>query len=607
MIPEHQPVVRCSGLTIGYQGIKAIEDVDFELNAGEILGLVGESGCGKSTLATAVLGYIRGAGRKEAGMMEVLGKDVFRLSAPELQAMRGRRMALVPQNPGQALSYHKTIGAQLIDTLRAHDQSLSRDAAGERARSLFRSVELPEPETIGHRFPHQLSGGQQQRACIAIALSCAASVLVLDEPTTSLDATTQSQVVALLRRLREKTGVAMLYVTHDLALLSTLADRIAVMYAGKLIETGPAHVVLNSPAHPYTRGLIASAPRLDGTVPVEAALAGSLVRASLPAGCPFTPRCPHQETACATGRQSLAIIAPGHGVACRRAPLTPALRVPPGERGRVRRADAELLAVQDVSIHYGQGRLGGRSTASPAVSGLSFAVRHGEVLALVGESGSGKSSIARAIIGAVAPTSGHILLDGSPLAPNLARRPHEVLRRIGFIFQNPDTSLNPRRRLADTLLRPARRLAGLDRAAAQRRAEASLASVGLDASYLARYPDELSGGERQRVAIARALVPSPHLLICDEILSALDASVQSQVLSLLESLREQMGVAMLFISHDLAVVRRIADRVAVLREGRLVELASVGTLFNEPAHDYTRALLAAAPQLVAGNDRGAIQ
>ena len=583
-------------LDIEYESVSAVDSVNLTVHRGEVLGLVGESGCGKSTLATATLGFLRGSGRRTAGRILLEGRNLFDLRPKELQEMRGAHVALVPQNPGRALAPHRRIHRQLRDVLRAHGY---REAdIGKRIDELLRAVELPEPETIAKRFPHELSGGQQQRACIAVALAMSPELLVLDEPTTNLDATTQSQILDLLHRLRRRGGLSMLYVTHDLALISGFADCIAVMYAGRIVELGRAPDVLGNPEHPYTQGLVASVPRMDDEGGGTDALKGSLRRSDLPRGCPFAPRCPHSEQACREQRQELLPIGDGHLVACRRAPVpAPAVSPPRSIRGPARGSPEELLEIERLTVRYGRGAF--RTPAPPAVDDLSLSIAEGEVVALVGESGSGKSTLARAIAGTVIPSGGVIRFGGSMLPPRLVARSRDVARAIGFVFQNPDESLNPRQSVRRALCRPAMRLSGLDRAGANLRAEVVLESVRLDASYQDRYPDQLSGGERQRVAIARALVPDPRLLVCDEVLSALDVSVQAGILTLLEQLKREAGITMLFISHDLAVVRRIADRVVVLQNGRIVEVAAKSDLYANPKHDYTRRLLAASPVISA--------
>jgi len=427
---------------------------------------------------------------------------------------------------------------------------------------------------------------------------------VLDEPTTGLDVTTQEQIVELLADLRARLGMSMLYVTHDLGLLSQIADRVGVMYAGHMVEIAPTQELFRQPRHPYTRGLIASIPRIDSDSAAPAHhLRGLLRRQDLPAGCPFAPRCDFAEPSCAVNHQRLEHVALGHEVACQRwralaAPSLAAAEV----AGAVRRAMAPeppLLALDGVTLTYGArgGALARLLGAAPfiAVHDLSLDIGRGETVALVGESGSGKSTVARAVSGLMAPSSGSIRLAGQDLPGLVRARSGEQRRQIQYIFQNPDASLNPRARVGAILARPLEMFFDLDRRALRERVAEALQEVRLDGGYAERYPDQLSGGERQRVAVARALIARPELLLCDEILSALDVSVQANVLDLLRRLRAEHDVAMLFISHDLAVVRLLADRVGVLFHGQLMEIGRTAEIFTPPYHPYTHSLLLAVP------------
>jgi peptide/nickel transport system ATP-binding protein len=459
---------------------------------------------------------------------------------------------------------------------------------------------------VGLRYPHQLSGGQQQRVAIAMALACNPALLVLDEPTTGLDVTTQQQIVSLLADLKERLGMAMLYVTHDLSVLAQLADRVAVMYAGHLVEVAPAGVLFQRPRHPYTRGLIASVPQISETRPVGRRLRGLLRRSELPTGCPFAPRCDDAEVACISQRQKLEPVSSGHAVACMRWAVIHDRDLAAASRSR--RAEglpletpSRCLEIKDVTIAYG-GRPGLldwilRRPTRPVVRNLDLTIEAGETLALVGESGSGKSTIARAISGLLPPQRGSILFEGRPLPGSATARSRELLRKIQYVFQNPDASLNPRMRVGGILTRPVQVFERRSRAELRPRVAAALGDVRLDEGYAARFPDQLSGGERQRVALARGLIAAPVLLICDEVLSALDVSVQANLLDLLQQIQRDRTIAMLFISHDLAVVRGIAHRVGVLFQGQLCEIGATVDVFSPPFHPYTHALLNAAPGL----------
>jgi peptide/nickel transport system ATP-binding protein len=582
---------------------RVLNKVSFTIGRSEAFGLVGESGCGKSTVALQLLGYRHPASRVDAGQVLFNSQDLLSLKRGELDRLRGDRISFVPQNPTTALNPGIRVGLQVVEMLLAHSKAFDHAAALERSIELFALVGLPQPAILVRRYPHQLSGGQQQRVCIAMALACDPDLVVLDEPTTGLDVTTQKQIIELLIDLRARIGMSMLYVTHDLGVLSQIADRVGVMYAGYMVEIAPTTALFSQPRHPYTRGLIASIPRLDDLdgAPSQP-LRGLLRRDELPPGCPFQPRCDFAEPTCAERPQTLDPVAPGHEVACQRwrALAAPAVTTADGPApSRLVNADAPLLSLEDVTLAYGStGHWFGRrpqSGAFVAVQNLSLSIARGETFALVGESGSGKSTVARAISGLLAPASGRILFQGEPLPSLVRQRSADQRRLIQYIFQNPDASLNPRSRVGKTLARPLELFLELNATIIRGRIREALSDTGLDAGYAARFPDQLSGGERQRVAIARALIVRPDLLLCDEVLSALDVSVQARVLGLLRRLRERHQVTMLFIAHDLAVVRQLADRVAVMYQGQLMEIGETAAIFAAPFHPYTHSLIMAVP------------
>lgn len=600
-----EPLVEVIDLDFAYRRgegwHRVLHQVNFTIHQGEAFGLVGESGCGKSTLAYQLLGYRRENNRIEAGRIVFAGKDLQKLDRPALDRLRGNRVSLVPQNPTTALSPSMRVGRQIAEVLRFH----GAHASGEPARviTLFRLVGLPEPDTIGDRFPHQLSGGQQQRVCIAMALACEPDLIVLDEPTTGLDVTTQEQIIELLAALRGRLGMSMLYVTHDLGLLAQIADRVGVMYAGRMVEIAATDVLFSEPKHPYTRGLIASVPQIEHLArSTEIILRGLLKRDELPPGCPFEPRCDHAEASCATDVQALDEVDFGHSVACRRwrelevsarrrAPTIGLLAPMPSEA-------MPTLSVEAVDLGYASTGHIFRGPSTPkVVEDLSLTMSAGETFALVGESGSGKSTVARAISGLLPPQKGAIRFEGHILPGSVSARSRDLRRRIQYVFQNPDASLNPRARIGTILARPLELFFDLNATARNARIARALDDVRLDGSYAGRFPDQLSGGERQRVAIARALVAEPTLLLCDEILSGLDVSVQANVLVLLQRLRREHRLSMLFISHDLAVVRSLADRIGVMFRGRLLELGTVKDVFAPPFHPYTYELLMAVPSI----------
>ena len=588
-------LLEVSHLSVAYrQGggwSRAVDDVSFTVAPGEVFGLVGESGCGKSTISLQLLGYRHPTMRVEAGDVRFKGASLTGMTRMELDQLRGDRIAFVPQNPTTALNPGIRIGRQLAETMLAHGRAQSVDSAAAVIAEILALVGLPADPAFQHRYPHQLSGGQQQRVCIAMALACDPDLLVLDEPTTGLDVTTQEQIVALLSSLRRRIGVAMLYVTHDLALLSQIADRIGVMYAGRMVEIAPTAEIFLNPRHPYTQGLIASIPVIDAAAAGTRPLRGLLRRTELPPGCPFAPRCDHAQERCAAERQELERIDDSRAIACWRwREIAPLPAEPGAGAGAVATAGAPVLSLDHVSVVYGSG-----PRAFRAVSDVSFEIKESEVFALVGESGSGKSTLARAISGLAAPEGGAIRLRGEVLAGAVRDRSDLQRRLIQYIFQNPDASLNPRARIGEAIARPLVHFFQMDGAKAKEMMVDALGDVRLDGSYQARFPDQLSGGERQRVAIARALAAKPALLLCDEILSALDVSVQANILTLLQQLKSEHGIAMLFISHDLAVVRMLADHVCVLYGGEVMQIGPRDQVFAAPFHPYTHSLLHAVP------------
>jgi peptide/nickel transport system ATP-binding protein len=599
------PLIRVESLAMSYRQderwMRVLESVSFDIAPGETFGLAGESGCGKSTVVHRILGYAHPNSHLDGGRIMFKGADILAMGHAALGRLRGNRISLVPQNPTTALSPGMRAGEQIVEVLLAHGASPDRAAAQARVATLLELVGLPVSAGIARRYPHQLSGGQQQRVIIAMALACSPDLLVLDEPTTGLDVTTQKQILDLLRDLRARVGMAMLYVTHDLGVLAEIADRVGIMYAGHMVEIAPAATLFAHPLHPYTRGLIASRPQLDpeGRQPQQA-LRGLLRRRDLPPGCPFAPRCSHAEGSCTTNLQRLELVSPGHAVACQRwrTIAAPALVADAAATATMVPLPSDpLLSLDDISLGYGSHGGWQRLRTPPltVVRALSLWVDPGETLALVGESGSGKSTIARAISGLIEPLAGAMRFKGEALPGSVRTRPTMLRREIQYVFQNPDASLNPRMSVGGILARPLQVYYGADAASARRRVAQVLDDVRLDAGYAARYPDELSGGERQRVAIARALVADPVLMLCDEVLSALDVSVQSSIIELLQRLRREHHLAMLFISHDLAVVRALAGRVGVLFRGTLVELGPTEEVFAPPFHPYTYSLLLAVP------------
>ncbi|UKD56847.1 ABC transporter ATP-binding protein [Amycolatopsis sp. FU40] len=567
-----------SGVTVEAAGNPIVREIGFELGRGEVLGVVGESGSGKSTLALALLGFARPGAKITGGRVVVDGVDLLSLPAAELRRARGRKVAYVPQDPATALNPGLRVSTQLTEGL---DQP-----ARTRVRQLLDTVGLPGDDAFLRRRPRQLSGGQQQRVAIAMAVAAGPRLIVLDEPTTGLDVATQSRVLDLVRELCRARDLAAIYVSHDLAVVSDVADQVLVMYGGETVEHGPAREVLTRAAHPYTRALLAAVPSATHRhrlVPIRGRAPGI---EDPRVGCTFAPRCDYATTACSTTHPTLARSASGTLARCIHAdeaarsvhdvPRAPEPNAPAADQ-------AALLSVSGLTASY-RGR--------QVVFDVSFDLRPGQCLAVVGESGSGKTTMSRCLAGLHAEHQGSMVFAGEPVPPAAARRDSRTRRELQYVFQNPYGSLSPHRTVEDGLLVALRHYFGVTTREGRRRARAALDRVEIPARLAGRYPSELSGGQRQRVAIARALVCEPKLIICDEVTSALDVSVQASVVELLRSLMNE-GPSMIFVTHNLAVVRSIADEVVVLSEGRAVESGRTERVLASPSHPYTRSLLAA--------------
>ncbi len=590
-----KPVLSVRDLAVRLgNGRSLVEGINFDVQRGELLGLVGESGSGKTTVALALLGHTRSGAEISSGSIMIEDRLILDLSPTELRSVRGKLISYVPQDPQISLNPGLRIQAQLSDLARLHRPE---DDSGSQVQDVLQRVQLPHDEQFRKRFPHQLSGGQLQRLAIAMALIARPPVVVFDEPTTGLDVLTQSHIVAEIGRLKETEHIASIFVSHDLATVAAVADRIAVMYAGRIVEIGPVATVFGHPRHPYTRGLLESVP--DARVPRKVmGMPGTAARPGDSEGqCSFGPRCSLKTSECDDRVPDLLAINPEHSVRCIHWQKTGSLRL--GEE-RIRQVDvadrSPVLLVQALSAqHRGpQGKI-------TVVQNLSLEVRQGECVALVGESGSGKTTSARCIVGLHAPSEGKILLNGRELEAQASGRPKDVRRRLQIVFQNPYDSLPPRSTVKDAIGRPIELFYTLSRAEANARIASLLEQVRLPTAVGERYPSELSGGERQRVAIARALVAEPDLLVCDEVTSALDVSVQASILDLLSDLRSEVGMAMLFITHDLGVVRTLADRVIVMHHGAVREQGSVEQVLDHPSDPYTQLLLDATPHLAVRN------
>lgn len=534
-----EQVLRVNDLSVTYttpeRSVQALHNVSLQVDRRDILGVVGESGSGKSTLAYAIMGHLGQAGTVTNGSIQFFDRELTRLPRHEWFGVRGRQIAMVFQDPQTALHPAYTVGEQIAEALR-HHFGLSKTVAMDQAVDWLERVNLPAAAATAHRFPHQLSGGQQQRVVIAMAFSLQPHLLLMDEPTTGLDTTTQARILELIHELQATYEPALLYITHDLGVVANLCNRVVVMQHGRVVESGMMEKVFREPSDSYTRHLLESIPRVDRPAPWRVVEQGA-------------------EKQTATGRH------------------TP------------------LLQIQGVKKHY---KMSGRDARVYAVNGVDLALVAGETLAVIGESGCGKSTLAKCIVGLEAPTEGDIVFNGQTLAPLSTSRDRQVQKDIQIVFQNPDSSLNPRKTIREILLRPLE-LFGIGQSRAERITIVKdlLEAVRLSNAYLDRYPAQLSGGEKQRVGIARAFSTRPDLVVCDEPVSALDVSVQGVVLELFAELQKEFGTAYVFISHDLGVVRQIADRVAVMYLGQVVEDAEAEAFFHPPHHPYTEALLAA--------------
>ncbi|MBA3381951.1 MAG: ABC transporter ATP-binding protein [Actinobacteria bacterium] len=590
------PLVRVEGLCVETAaGLPIVEDVSFSLEAGEALGVVGETGSGKSTSVLAMLGYSQPGSRITRGDVRVGDVRMTTAGGREQRKLRGKVISYVPQNPAGSLNPSMRIGSAIADIARAHRSAEGAPAVAE----ALERVGLSGDDTFQRRYPHQLSGGQQQRVCISVALVCEPPVVVLDEPATGLDVVTQARLLDELIRLRREAGVAMIYVTHDLAVVAGFADRIAVMYAGRIIEQGPAAELLEEPKHPYTRGLLNSIPdhaRPRRVVPIEGVAVGLEDR---PSGCAFAPRCPLRIEECTAEMPALEPAGDRRTARClRRDDVVPLDSSPPAVIAPDRSDHSALLEVRHLRAEHR-----GRGEVVVAASDVSFTLGRGECVALVGESGSGKTTIARTIAGLHPLAGGRVVLDDEDLPGQARRRSRAQRRRIQIVFQDPSDALNPRHTVRSAVSRPSQVLRGLSRSEAAAEASRLLGLVRLPEGIANRYPAELSGGERQRVGIARALAATPDVMICDEITSALDVSVQAAVLNLIADVQASLGLSLLLITHDLGVVSTIANRVLVLEKGKIVEAGATRTVLAEPQHPYTKSLLAAAPSLSAALER----
>jgi peptide/nickel transport system ATP-binding protein len=601
-MPTNEPLLALEGLSVAYHGgtqvSPVLHDISFTVSRGEVLGIVGESGSGKSTLLFTIVNYLPANAAIE-GRVRFRGIELLAAAPDLLRATRGRRIAMVYQDPAAALNPAMRVGAQIAEVRRQHFAE-TEPAALRRTAELLGEVGVDAPQRIAGSYPHELSGGQQQRVMIAMALAGEPDLVLMDEPTTALDVIVQARLLGLIRNLKQRLALAVLFVSHDLGAVAAIADRIGVLYAGELMEFGPAREVLEKPANPYTRALLAAIPRMDTRSSVRGIRGHVPESAARASGCVFADRCELAASVCHATRPSLVSIGRAgewlsrcHFAGTTAPPL--ALVISPAAATRASESGAPLLKVADLSVQYGHPRLWGLAGGPVvrAVKRVSFSLNPGQVLAIVGESGSGKTTVARTLLRLQQPHSGSVVFENEDISALGSARLRRFRRQVQIVFQNPTSSLNPRKTVLDLVARPLQ-LAGASSDTARADAVAMLAVVGLGPEFLGRWPHQLSGGEKQRVAIARAFVTGPKLVILDEPTTSLDVLVQASILELLERLKRERRCSYLLITHDLAIVRHIADHVVVMRGGEVCESGTVAAVFSEPRHSYTKALLDAA-------------
>jgi peptide/nickel transport system ATP-binding protein len=608
----------------GARPVRAVDGVTFAIRRGETFALLGESGCGKSMTALSLARLLPDAGEITSGSVLLGGQDLLQLPEAAMRRVRGGQLAMIFQEPGTSLNPVLTVEQQIVEALRRHTP-LRGAAVRARAVELLAQVGMPDPEGRLGEYPFQLSGGMKQRVMIAMALAGEPRLLVADEPTTALDVTIQAQVLELLKRLQQETGMALLLVTHDLGVVAQNADTVAVMYAGEIVELAPREAFFREPLHPYSRKLFAAMPAEESRGRRLAAIPGTVPALDSEfTGCRFAERCEFAWDRCRREAPRLATVSGGRQARCHLhqesgirdqgsgwagdaaagAPAAVADAAPRRDRS------GPLLEVADVKVHFPihAGVLRRVVGRVKAVDGVSLAIGAGRTLALVGESGSGKTTVGKAILQLIRPTAGTVRFDGAELTRLSRAELRPLRRRFQIVFQDPFSSLNPRMRVTEIIEEGMMSLgAGGGEAGRQRRVAELLERVGLPPEARLRYPHEFSGGQRQRIAIARAIAVDPDLIVCDEPTSALDVSVQAQIVNLLQDLQESLGIAYLFITHNIGVVAHLAHEVAVMYLGRVVERGTVAEVLGSPQHPYTRALLSAVPRLEPSSQREVIR
>ncbi len=613
---QSNPLLEVNGLSVTFPSeagpVEAVRGVSYDVAPGEVLGIAGESGSGKSVSSLAVMGLLPRRARI-TGSVRFEGQELLGVSDKDLSEIRGSRIAMIFQDPLSALTPVFTVGDQIAEAVQIH-QNVSKHAAMDRVVDLLNLAGIPNPQQRARSFPHEFSGGMRQRAMIAMAIANNPKLIIADEPTTALDVTIQAQILDLLHKAKEATGAAIVMITHDLGVLAGFADRLTIMYAGKLVEIGEVDDVFYRPRMPYTMGLLGSIPRIDAApgTPLTPIEGNPPSLTNLPPGCPFTPRCPMRVDICREKEPALLRTNSSGGVhfaACHRSaeieeknlkgvdifPVPTA--VPSQVKDHPRESRTPVLQITGLKKYYPMitgAILQRRVGTIHAVDGIDLDIREGETLGLVGESGCGKTTTIMEILNLAQPASGSIVVLGKDTAGMTAQDRFQIRREISVVFQDPMASIDPRMPISDILAEPML-THGIPAEERSKRIGQLLKMVGLRPEHTSRFPQEFSGGQRQRICIARALALQPKLLVLDEPVSALDVSIRAGVLNLLEELKSGLGLSYLFVAHDLSVVRHISDRVAVMYLGRIVETGEVNRVFHRPAHPYTQALLSAAP------------
>ncbi len=618
VIGPRMPVLEVDNLAVAYKvrggEVEAIQNISFAVERGETFGLVGESGCGKSTTAWAIVNFLGANGYVKRGSIKFQGQELLGRTAEELRQLRGDQIAMVYQDPMQSLNPTMRLGDQMREVLTVH-RGVSEEEATRRCIAMLDRVYMPDPTSVMNRYPHQISGGQQQRVVIAMALLNNPALLIMDEPTTALDVTVEAAVLDLIAELRRDFDTAILFISHNLGVIARICNRVGVMYAGELVERATAAELFAAPQHPYTQGLIRCLPKLgrDKASSLLYPIRGRVPPPdNRPEGCLFSPRCDYARDYCRAVRPELRQLPTGTYVRCHYAEeIDPAQWVPPADIQLILpdptangATGAPILEVKGLQKYYPiQGNsirdvLGlGQPRAVQALEDASFRVAKGQTLGIVGESGCGKSTLVKTIIGLESSTGGAAEFKGFDITGDLSARNVELIRELQMVFQNPDATMNPSYTVGHQIARPMERFGTVPRAQVRAEVIRLLEAVRLGESYYNRLPRQLSGGEKQRVGIARALASRPDLVLCDEPVSALDVSVQAALLNLLLEVQREYGTTMIFIAHDLSVVRFLSDQIAVMYLGQVVEIGPAEAIYVPPYHPYTEALLSAVPTI----------